>query len=227
MSAGRVLSNFSVGTPCHFACVQVHAQRAMSKVQYSLIVCCLPVSRETKCLLVGHPPQLTHSTRVVVWCCAGVFAVLAFVQAVAWLNLSASGLVQVCVVVGTIFGLKPALLGATVLAWGNSVPDLVNNVAMARDGFPSMAVAACFASPLFTLLVGMGGALAYGGCEDGCWTHGRAGGAVWRDVVPSRSKCCSPLAAAPILSLLHLAVSAAIHASMLLTCVLHRMCVLC
>jgi Ca2+/Na+ antiporter len=49
-----------------------------------------------------------------------------------------------------------------VLAWGNSVPDLINNMAMARDGFPSMAVAACFASPLFTLLIGMGVALAYG-----------------------------------------------------------------
>lgn len=93
---------------------------------------------------------------------AGVFAVLAFVQAIVWLNLSASGLVQICVVVGTIFGLQPALLGATVLAWGNSVPDLINNMAMAKDGFPSMAVAACFASPLFTLLVGMGGALSYG-----------------------------------------------------------------
>jgi sodium/potassium/calcium exchanger 6 len=68
------------------------------------------------------------------------------------------------VVVGVIFGLEPALLGATVLAWGNSVPDLINNMAMAKDGFPSMAVAACFASPLFTLLVGMGGALIYGEC---------------------------------------------------------------
>lgn len=95
---------------------------------------------------------------------AGVFAVLAFVQAIVWLNISASALVQVCVVVGVIFGLQPALLGATVLAWGNSVPDLINNMAMAQDGFPSMAVAACFASPLFTLLIGMGGALAYGEC---------------------------------------------------------------
>lgn len=93
---------------------------------------------------------------------AGVFAVLTFVQAIVWLNVSASALVQICVVVGVIFGLQPALLGATVLAWGNSVPDVINNMSMAKDGFPSMAVAACFASPLFTLLVGMGGALAYG-----------------------------------------------------------------
>lgn len=116
-------------------------------------------------LMVVGCLRRAQSVCAVACCPAGVFAVLAFVQAIAWLNLSASGLVQVCVVVGTIFGLKPALLGATVLAWGNSVPDLVNNVAMARDGFPSMAVAACFASPLFTLLFGMGGALAYGECN--------------------------------------------------------------
>jgi len=115
--------------------------------------------------------QATKSIRPA--CCsidpvfAGVFAVLAFVQAIVWLNISASALVQVCVVVGVIFGLQPALLGATVLAWGNSVPDLINNMAMAQDGFPSMAVAACFASPLFTLLIGMGGALAYGECVSG------------------------------------------------------------
>lgn len=38
----------------------------------------------------------------------------------------------------------------------------MNNLSLARDGFPSMAVAACFAGPMFALMVGMGGALAYG-----------------------------------------------------------------
>ena len=32
---------------------------------------------------------------------------------------------------------------------------------LARDGFPSMAIAACFAGPTFSLLSGMGGALAF------------------------------------------------------------------
>jgi sodium/potassium/calcium exchanger 6 len=94
--------------------------------------------------------------------CAGVFAVMTFCQAIIWLNVSANALVQVTVLLGVIFGVEPAVLGATVLAWGNSAPDLMNNLALARDGFPSMSVAACFASPLFTLLVGMGSALAYG-----------------------------------------------------------------
>lgn len=45
---------------------------------------------------------------------------------------------------------------------GNSVPDLMNNLSLARDGFPSMAVAACFAAPMFSMMVGMSAALAYG-----------------------------------------------------------------
>ncbi len=79
---------------------------------------------------------------------------LTFMMSILWLNTAASALVGVCVVLGHIFGVKPALLGATVLAWGNSAPDMVADLSMARDGFPTMAIAACFASPMFTLLVG-------------------------------------------------------------------------
>lgn len=50
--------------------------------------------------------------------------------------------------------MNPVLLGGTVLAWGNCVGDLVADTSMARDGYPAMAVAACFASPLFSLAVG-------------------------------------------------------------------------
>eukprot|EP00878_Enallax_costatus_P021235 GHUV01022477.1.p2 GENE.GHUV01022477.1~~GHUV01022477.1.p2 ORF type:complete len:106 (+),score=20.09 GHUV01022477.1:370-687(+) len=50
----------------------------------------------------------------------------------------------------------------SVVCAGNSVPDLMNNMSLARDGFPSMAVAACFAGPMFSMMVGMSAALAYG-----------------------------------------------------------------
>lgn len=43
-----------------------------------------------------------------------------------------------------------------VLAWGNSIGDLVSNTSIARDGFPTMAFAGCFAGPMFNLLVGIG-----------------------------------------------------------------------
>lgn len=99
---------------------------------------------------------------------SGVFTVMAFLLSIAWLNLAGSQLVSACVVLGRIFAVQPATLAATVLAWGNSMPDLVNNIAMAADGFPTMAVTACFASPLFTLLGGTSfaltaGAIAHGG----------------------------------------------------------------
>jgi sodium/potassium/calcium exchanger 6 len=94
-------------------------------------------------------------------------AALSFCLSIMWLNVAASLLVELCVVLGKIWGISPALLGATVLAWGNSMPDLVNNVSMGRDGFPVMAITACFASPMFSLLVGMGTALAVGAIEDG------------------------------------------------------------
>lgn len=43
-----------------------------------------------------------------------------------------------------------------MLAWGNSIGDLVSNTSIARDGFPTMAFAGCFAGPMFNLLVGIG-----------------------------------------------------------------------
>lgn len=42
------------------------------------------------------------------------------------------------------------------------MPDMVNNVSLAADGFPTMAVTACFAGPLFTLLAGLSSALIVG-----------------------------------------------------------------
>ena len=71
-----------------------------------------------------------------------------------WLSVCSSSLVAACMVLGYVSGCPPALLGATVLAWGNSAPDMASDVSMALDGFPTMAITACFASPLFQLLAG-------------------------------------------------------------------------
>jgi len=56
--------------------------------------------------------------------------------------------------IGKVSGISEALLGATVLAWGNSVGDFVSNTVVAREGNPNMAIAACFAGPMMNLLVG-------------------------------------------------------------------------
>ena len=48
----------------------------------------------------------------------------------------------------------------TVLAWGNSVGDLVADVVITKSGQPTMAVAACYSGPMFNMCVGLGLAFA-------------------------------------------------------------------
>ena len=55
---------------------------------------------------------------------------------------------------GYVYGVNQVILGATVLAWGNSLADAVSDPAMAAAGYPAMGLAAAIASPLFTLLGG-------------------------------------------------------------------------
>ena len=89
----------------------------------------------------------TRSLRALLTACA-------FFQSILWMNTTASELVSLLGAVGKVSGVSEALLGATVLAWGNSVGDFVSNTVVSREGNPNMAVAACFAGPLMNLLVG-------------------------------------------------------------------------
>lgn len=50
-----------------------------------------------------------------------------------------------------------SIMGITVLAWGNSMADWSANVTMARKGLANMAITACFAGPVFNILIGLGG----------------------------------------------------------------------
>ncbi|XP_059437720.1 cation/calcium exchanger 5 [Corylus avellana] len=84
---------------------------------------------------------------------------IAFVMSVFWISTIAGELLNCLAALGAILELPPALLGLTVLAWGNSVGDLVADVAVAKAGQPAMAMAGCFAGPMFNMLVGLGTAL--------------------------------------------------------------------
>ena len=68
-------------------------------------------------------------------------------------------LLHVCMypqTIGVITKVSQALLGLTLLAWANSLGDMVANTCMARAGCPEMSIAACLASPLLNMLVGIG-----------------------------------------------------------------------
>ncbi|KAG6646555.1 cation/calcium exchanger 5 [Carya illinoinensis] len=85
--------------------------------------------------------------------------IIAFVMSVFWISTIAGELLNCLAALGAILELPPSLLGLTVLAWGNSVGDLVADVAVAKAGQPAMAMAGCFAGPMFNMLVGLGTAL--------------------------------------------------------------------
>ncbi len=57
--------------------------------------------------------------------------------------------------IGVIFGISDKFLGMTILAFGNSAPDLTLNCALARAGYGEMGIAGSIAGPLFNLLVGL------------------------------------------------------------------------
>lgn len=85
--------------------------------------------------------------------------IIAFIMSVFWISTAAGELLSCLAAIGSILELPPAILGLTVLAWGNSIGDLVADVALAKAGHPTMAMAGCFAGPMFNMLVGLGSAL--------------------------------------------------------------------
>ena len=95
------------------------------------------------------------------------FTLIAFTQAVMWMDAAAGELVALFGAIGRISGVSEALLGATVFAWGISVSDLVSDTTVARRGMARAALAACFGGPLFNLLVGLCGSLVFATANHG------------------------------------------------------------
>ncbi|RCH87735.1 hypothetical protein CU098_004468, partial [Rhizopus stolonifer] len=86
-----------------------------------------------------------------------------FFVALNWIFLLANqvvGLLQASlffyIAIGKIFSISDAIMGLTVFALGNSIGDFVANTAIAKMGFPTMAISACYAGPLLNMVLGVG-----------------------------------------------------------------------
>ena len=69
-------------------------------------------------------------------------ALYGFVIAATWIDYVADSLVSLLDFMGIVLHIPGAIMGLTVLAWGNSMADLSANITMARKGLANMAMTA-------------------------------------------------------------------------------------
>ncbi|GBC08854.1 hypothetical protein RclHR1_08430003 [Rhizophagus clarus] len=81
---------------------------------------------------------------------------IGFGIAIVWIYLVANEVVSLLQTIGLIMGLSDAIIGLTIFAMGNSLGDFVANITIAKMGFPTMAVSACFGGPMLNILLGIG-----------------------------------------------------------------------
>lgn len=92
----------------------------------------------------------------------GSMLFLGFLTSVCWIIIIANEIVGLLEAIGLVTGVPTSVLALTVLAWGNSLGDLVADMTVAREGKPEMAIAGAIAGPGFNLAIGLGLSLVIG-----------------------------------------------------------------
>lgn len=84
-----------------------------------------------------------------------VFSLMGFFMGVLWIDTLASEVVGILSLVANVVSMPSSLVGLTLLAWGSSLGDFYGNAALAKRGHATTALTACFAGPLFNMLVSL------------------------------------------------------------------------
>ena len=73
-----------------------------------------------------------------------------------WIYMLANLIVDILTLFDIMSGISVALLGLTLLSWGNSIGDALASISISKKGFGEMAITGCVAGPVFNLMFGMG-----------------------------------------------------------------------
>lgn len=84
------------------------------------------------------------------------FAYVGFIMSVLWVYILAKEVISVLKTIGIMFSMTDTAIGLGILAWGNSLGDIVANLTLANAGYPRMALGASIGAPLLNLLLGFG-----------------------------------------------------------------------
>ncbi|XP_029366162.1 mitochondrial sodium/calcium exchanger protein [Echeneis naucrates] len=85
-----------------------------------------------------------------------LFALMGFAVSAVLISAAASEVVSLLHMLGVVLSLSNTVLGLTLLAWGNSIGDCFADITIARQGYPRMAISACFGGIIFNMLFGVG-----------------------------------------------------------------------
>jgi sodium/potassium/calcium exchanger 6 len=80
-------------------------------------------------------------------------------MSIIWIWFIADNLIALLKTIGLLMNIPDTFLGMTVLTFGNSLPDLVLNTRLVKNGYGEMALSGCIGGPFFNLLIGLGSSL--------------------------------------------------------------------
>lgn len=88
--------------------------------------------------------------------CHPIYAYVGFAMSIVWIYMLATEIIGLLKTVGIMFSMTDTAIGLGILAWGNSLGDIVANISLAEAGYPRMALGASIGAPLLNLLLGFG-----------------------------------------------------------------------
>ncbi|KAK9717188.1 Mitochondrial sodium/calcium exchanger protein [Basidiobolus ranarum] len=103
-----------------------------------------------------HVPLRSIKIATVLYLYELLCAFITFAMSILWIYVVSNEIVALLASLGTILSLSKAIIGLTVLAWGNSLGDFFADVSMARAGFFRVAFTAVWAGPIQNLLLTLG-----------------------------------------------------------------------